>query len=648
METLKNVNHANLNDNDISNVGGPYNRNTTNVSSTSTTVYGNSESSTLKFLDLIPPIDCQTKHNHVKSSIRTHPTAGEWLLRSETYNTWKSGNSSTRLLWLHGIPGVGKTVICSRVIDDLRNKQNHPVVFFYCHDTSARYDSRSILASLLRQLLKYTPPDFSKFSRILKDYNEIKLVDDYDFMLTELLREISFLHEKTFIVIDALNECSNLEAMLREFVILAKELCIFISSRDHAAIRMKFKCYEQIRIHEDNIAEDILRYVTEEVTSVKIQSNKLRNSVTDKLVKGAQGSFLWPVCKAQQLRGAETDREVEYILTTIPQGMQNAIVKSLKTIDSKKNSELLRSALQLVIYSLRPITLRALSEVMGAIEMKDKWNPDLIARDARCLLDDFAGLLICMSGKERIRYESCWSKGFSFDHFGDDDIVAPFHLCVKDYLLADPVMLPSDLKKYSLYPLKANDDNIAKICLEYRDLVLKHARNLDLDPTHYPFAEYAREWLSRTRASEEDTDDLQNHGIVVSPKNLAFVIVIVFILLMSYIFALMRPSGLPSFLLLGHEQMGSEWEKTISCRVVSERPRWFGLFGEPAPITRCKAINVMDAQIERRLIDSFRNWERHSVTSLVDEIVGKLRNEKRDITVEEAVTPVTLYFHLQT
>ncbi|KAM6501863.1 hypothetical protein JOM56_001840 [Amanita muscaria] len=628
METLKNVDHANVNNNDISSVGRDYHR---NIINNNTYGPGNPESFTPKFLDLITPIDCESKHNHIKSSIRTHPTAGKWLLGSETYDTWKSGKSSTRLLWLNGIPGVGKTVICSRVIDDLRNKQDHPVIFFYCHDTSTRYDSKSILASLLRQLLNYTPPDSSKFFRIPKNYNETKLEDVHDPMLTDLLRKISFLYGKVFIVIDALDECSNLEAVLREFVILAKELCIFISSRDHAAIRVQFEHYEQIRIHEDDIAGDIRRYVTEEVTGINIRSDKLRKSVTEELVKGAQGSFLWPGCQAQQLRGAETDEEMEALLTTIPQGMRSAIVKSLKTIDSKKNSELLRSALQLVVCTPRPITLQALSEVMGALEMKDTWKPDITTRDPRDFIDDFAGLLICVSGKERIRYESCWSKEFSFDHFGDDDIVVPFHLCVKEYLLADPVMLPSDLKKYSLYPLKANDDSIAKICMVYRNLVLKHVWNLDLDLAHYPFAEYARE---RLLPLGENTGDSQKHGIVVSKKNFAIAFLII---LMGCIFALMRP-GLPSFPLLGHERLGSEqWGKTVSCRVVSERPRWFGMFGEPVPKLHCTTSSVVGSQTERKLIDVFRNFEEHNFLPRYTEktTVGQQKKNKPVATLEQ-------------
>jgi len=56
-----------------------------------------------------------------------------WFLESEQYAKWKASPSS--FLWLHGIPGCGKTILSSTVIEDiLQHCTNDPgkaAAYFY-------------------------------------------------------------------------------------------------------------------------------------------------------------------------------------------------------------------------------------------------------------------------------------------------------------------------------------------------------------------------------------------------------------------------------------------------------------------------------------------------------------------------------------
>jgi hypothetical protein len=47
------------------------------------------------------------KH-HKENKRQILPGTGEWLLKDEIYNYWKESPESS-LLWLHGIPGSGKS-----------------------------------------------------------------------------------------------------------------------------------------------------------------------------------------------------------------------------------------------------------------------------------------------------------------------------------------------------------------------------------------------------------------------------------------------------------------------------------------------------------------------------------------------------------
>jgi hypothetical protein len=71
---------------------------------------------------------------------------------------WKD-ESDSAILWLHGLPGCGKTKLASRVIDafldDIQtNPQAVPIAYFYCGDSTNGdgVDACDVLRSLTRQL----------------------------------------------------------------------------------------------------------------------------------------------------------------------------------------------------------------------------------------------------------------------------------------------------------------------------------------------------------------------------------------------------------------------------------------------------------------------------------------------------------------
>ena len=81
-----------------------------------------------KVLDWIQPYDpCQ---NHEMSLRLRHPGTGLWLTESGEFKSWLT--SSPARLWCYGIPGAGKTVLASSIIQDAlgRSCPNIAVSFF--------------------------------------------------------------------------------------------------------------------------------------------------------------------------------------------------------------------------------------------------------------------------------------------------------------------------------------------------------------------------------------------------------------------------------------------------------------------------------------------------------------------------------------
>lgn len=68
--------------------------------------------------------------NLTKAQKRQERT-GSWFLQSELFKEWKSG--IRQHLWLHGIPGFGKTVLSATIIEHLNQqlKSSHAVLNFF-------------------------------------------------------------------------------------------------------------------------------------------------------------------------------------------------------------------------------------------------------------------------------------------------------------------------------------------------------------------------------------------------------------------------------------------------------------------------------------------------------------------------------------
>ncbi|EEB95754.1 hypothetical protein MPER_05225, partial [Moniliophthora perniciosa FA553] len=75
------------------------------------------DSERTRILDWISPLPYQGYHNHHKREVLQG--TGQWLLQSQIYNEWKNDSTSS-LLWLHGIPGAGKSKLVSIAVEDLQ------------------------------------------------------------------------------------------------------------------------------------------------------------------------------------------------------------------------------------------------------------------------------------------------------------------------------------------------------------------------------------------------------------------------------------------------------------------------------------------------------------------------------------------------
>ena len=163
----------------------------------------------LKWLTKVDPFS-----NHTAAREKHEPGTGEWFISSHEYSYWMLPGRS---LWLHGIPGAGKTVLCSTIIDDVKSRSPHiPCLYFYLDFNDVQKQKVvNMLYSFLAQLSTTdVPPEVRRLYEACgygtRDATVVQLTET----LLAIARQIPSQMNSIYIMIDALDECSDRKTLL--------------------------------------------------------------------------------------------------------------------------------------------------------------------------------------------------------------------------------------------------------------------------------------------------------------------------------------------------------------------------------------------------------------------------------------------------
>lgn len=166
-----------------------------------------------KINDWLSPPDPST--NFVKAQKMHYEGTGLWFLESELFQQWKSG--SRQHLWLYGIPGCGKTVLSSTIIDHLRHNQEGSSTlvldFFFDFSDTRKQSVDQLVRSLVAQLYCRCKDSREELDALFTDCKEGHRQPTTDSLCATLEKMMQ--HVKTIqIVVDALDECQTRKDLL--------------------------------------------------------------------------------------------------------------------------------------------------------------------------------------------------------------------------------------------------------------------------------------------------------------------------------------------------------------------------------------------------------------------------------------------------
>lgn len=240
-----------------------------------------------EILDWFTPIDYAAQHNDFIN--RRQPGTGQWLLYSAEYRTWLETDKQT--LFCPGIPGAGKTILTSIVVDDLCNRFHDDttvgIAYVYC-DFRRKKEQKinDLLLSLLKQLAQSRP--LPESVRALYDRHSERQERPSLNEISKTLHSSAVLYSKVFIIVDALDELSGgcIATFLREIFNLQINcrVHLFATSRSIPDIMERFKgsMTLEIRAHDEDVRNYLESQIYQSESSfLQKYHNEIRDEITD-------------------------------------------------------------------------------------------------------------------------------------------------------------------------------------------------------------------------------------------------------------------------------------------------------------------------------------------------------------------------------
>jgi hypothetical protein len=246
-------------------------------------------------LDWLTPIDYAHQQSDFIS--RRQEGTGQWLLNSDIFKNWVS--QSEQPLFCPGIPGAGKTMITSIIVEHLwtefQNDIGIGIAYIYCNYRRQQEQKPvDLLESLLKQLVQKQHSMPETIKSLYERHNDIRTRPSLE-EISEVLRSVVGNYSRVFIIIDALDECQNPRRLLSEIFSLQvkTEVNLFVTSRFIPVIMKEFERSMFLEIRASD--EDVLRYLDghmPQLPSIVYRNPRLQEEVKSTIVKAVDGMYV--------------------------------------------------------------------------------------------------------------------------------------------------------------------------------------------------------------------------------------------------------------------------------------------------------------------------------------------------------------------
>ena len=303
-----------------------------------------------------------------------------WILGHRDFLEWRDGDE-TRLLWIRGDPGKGKTMLLIGIIKELKKSiHDSGLSYFFCEGRDSRLNHvtavlRGLIYQLIiqeRALISYLREEYDKAGKqMFEDVNAFVALSK---ILTKMLNDPRL--TKVYLVVDALDECNSVRPLL-DFIVQnastpSSQVKWLVSSRNERDIedRLKIKGSNMqlsLELNAESVSGAVAAYIRYKVSKLdeEKQYKELQAQITGVLQKKADGTFLWVALVCNELESV-ANRNVLKVLDKMPSKLKDLYIRMMDQIEKLEwDGEECKNILATVTLAYRPLHLDELATLTG-------------------------------------------------------------------------------------------------------------------------------------------------------------------------------------------------------------------------------------------------------------------------------------------
>ncbi|KKO96442.1 hypothetical protein THAR02_11457 [Trichoderma harzianum] len=322
-----------------------------------------------------------TKGGLLKDSYR-------WILEHSDFRQWRDDERS-RLLWIKGDPGKGKTMLLCGIVNELSSetrlkdqKANTLLSYFFCQAADERINSATaVLRGLIYLFVEQQPLLVSHIQKKYKHGGEIIFQDVNAWtalseIFSNILEDVCL--ERTYIIIDALDECVTDLPKLLDFIstksALFSHVKWIVSSRNWPDIEERLDSATQqmrlcLELNEKSISAAVDAYIKHQVEwlAQKRKYNAItKDAVYRHLSSNSNNTFLWVALVCQNLEKISLQSPLRTLNKFPPRldSLYKRMLEQIHDLEDVADAKFCYQILATVLLVYRPVTLAELSSLV--------------------------------------------------------------------------------------------------------------------------------------------------------------------------------------------------------------------------------------------------------------------------------------------
>ncbi|KAI3321517.1 hypothetical protein HD806DRAFT_502761 [Xylariaceae sp. AK1471] len=353
---------------------------------------------------------------------RPAQATGQWLFKTQEFQSWVDPiGQAIQVLYVHGIPGAGKSTLMSTAIESLlETAESLPtqgeiaVTYFYCrHNMSNTGPNRNsfnaILRALLDQLIDQNPILSHHFSEEISNMDGLKLRSTQ--MLEQLVHTAIKAQKINYLILDGLDECGpdqttmiidKFLSMLQKHIDEAAgtNFRVLFSGQRDGILDTKLERFPSVSLDNQAHTSDVYHYCemfAAQIRQKRRLTDELEHEIKSKVFGNAKGMFLYAKVILSHLKAQPTLSRLRKELQpdVFPRDLEKAYERVARRIfveSAEASMETAEKILSYLICARRPLKWREIQSFFSIDPHKG--DVDYEERSLRATAKELCGSLV--------------------------------------------------------------------------------------------------------------------------------------------------------------------------------------------------------------------------------------------------------------